>query len=62
MNLHREEEQFENVYYKIHENNVSEFKIHFYVKRVAMGNMNQDDFLYFIRKKGIYLLESAIVK
>lgn len=53
--LRHEDIQFENIYDKIHDNDVSEFKIHFYVRRVPMGNLTEDDFLHFIRKKGTHI-------
>lgn len=29
----------------------SQFKVHFYVRRVPMSGMNEDEFLWFIRRK-----------
>jgi hypothetical protein len=48
----KEGELYENRLGKIHYPKTSEFKIHFYIRKAHLGDMSEDEFLHFIRRKG----------
>lgn len=52
--------EFENNLGKRYNSSFSEFKVHFFIRKVHMNGMNEDEFLAFIKRKGILVKKKKI--